>query len=66
VASLREAAQQRRGFLTIGILALLTLIEFWVATLPSALPYLTLVALAKAGLIIQLFMHFRALWSEEE
>jgi heme/copper-type cytochrome/quinol oxidase subunit 4 len=62
---LTEAAQQRRGFLTLGALAVLTVIEFAVAALPNALPWLTAVAVIKAGAILQYFMHFSALWSEE-
>lgn len=61
-----EQVAQRRGLKVIGSLAVFTVIEFivaiamdggiWLATI------LGIVALIKAGLIIQYFMHLHQLW----
>ena len=48
-------------------LAVLTVIEYFVAFLPnSATPTLFVIAIIKAWAIMQYFMHVSALWSEEE
>jgi caa(3)-type oxidase subunit IV len=53
-----KSAQRRVGFIVIVILAVLTAVEFWVSTaLVAPLPYLTVIALVKAGLIVYYFMH---------
>lgn len=47
------------------LLALLTVAEYFVAqALPSAV-FLLLIALVKAALIVQFFMHVYRLWREE-
>ena len=59
----------RRGWIVFIILAVLTAIEFIVSlTLAAPLPYLTVIALTKAALIVVYFMRVRDLavvWREE-
>ena len=56
----------RQIYVVFIALAVLTVLEFVVASyLPSAV-FLTLIALAKAGLIVHFFMHIYRLWSSEE
>ena len=56
----------RRGNTAAIVLAVLTIIEFLVALyLPSAI-LLLLLAIAKAGIIMQVFMNIARLWSPEE
>ncbi len=59
----------RRGWIVFLVLAALTVLEFVVsAILSSPLPYLAIIALAKAALIIVSFMRLgdlRVLWREE-
>lgn len=56
----------RQIYVVFLALVVLTALEFAVAAyLPSAV-FLTLIALAKAGLIVHFFMHIYRLWSSEE
>jgi heme/copper-type cytochrome/quinol oxidase subunit 4 len=62
----KKAAAFRRGMVTFVILAVLTALEFWVSRMTAGSPvFLLIIALAKAGLIVQYFMHISSLWSEE-
>lgn len=62
-----DGSRLRIGWLVFVGLALFTAIEFAVSSLvPSALPYLTITALVKAGLIIVYFMHVRQLFRRSE
>ncbi|MGH2538231.1 MAG: cytochrome C oxidase subunit IV family protein [Candidatus Promineifilaceae bacterium] len=62
-----KAATYRQGVIVFAALAALTLIEFFISqSLQGAVIPLTLVALVKAGLIVQYFMHIYRLWREEE
>ncbi len=63
-----KAAKLRLGWMVIAGLGVLTAVEYWIAVSvhSSPLPYLTIVALIKAWLILQYFMHVRQLWGEEE
>ena len=57
----------RRGVIVLIALAVLTVIEYYVAFLPtSATPALFIIAIIKAWAILQYFMHVYTLWSEEE
>ena len=59
----------RQIYIVFGVLVVLTVIEFIVATADLALVgdvFLLLIALAKAGLIVQFFMHIYRLWRDEE
>ena len=60
----RPAAAYRRGVLTLAALALLTGVEFWVSAAGS-LALMAILGLAKAGIIVQYFMHLSRLWNEE-
>ena len=59
----------RRGWIVFAILAVLTAVEFGISLgLANPLPWLTIVALAKAGMIIAYFMRLgemAILWREE-
>jgi cytochrome c oxidase subunit IV len=48
-------------------LAVLTAVEYGIAVAlhSNVLPYLAVIALIKAGLIVQYFMHVAQLWREE-
>jgi heme/copper-type cytochrome/quinol oxidase subunit 4 len=62
----KKAAAFRRGLGTFLILAVLTVVELWVSTATAgSAALLFIIALAKAGLILWIFMHITSLWSEE-
>lgn len=57
-----HAQRTRTGLTVFAILAVFTIIEYIVAiTLTGTLPYLTVIALIKAGLIVVYFMHIKQL-----
>ena len=57
----------RRGLFVLVGLALLTGLEFLIASaLGGSTVFLFIIALAKAGIILQYYMHVERLWSEEE
>ena len=61
-----SSSPYRQIYIVFIALVVLTALEFIVATyLPSAV-FLSLIALAKAGLIAHFFMHIYRLWSSEE
>lgn len=64
----KKASKLRLGWIVIGALAVLTVVEYWIAISvhSTALPYLTVIAVIKAGLIIQYFMHVAQLWRADE
>jgi heme/copper-type cytochrome/quinol oxidase subunit 4 len=61
-----EEKTQRRGLIVIGILAVLTLIEYIIAVAMDGgnvlAALLGVVALIKGVVILQYFMHFHQLW----
>lgn len=60
-------ATYRQGFMVFAGLAVLTALEFWIASAAGgSVAFLFLIALAKAGLIVQSYMHLRNLWGEVE
>jgi len=62
----KKAAAYRKGVITLGILAVLTLVEYFVAVgLESATVPLIIIAIVKVAIIVQSFMHISNLWSEE-
>jgi hypothetical protein len=61
----RRAAVYRLGSTVLLGLGLLTAAELWVANALGSAVILLLLAMFKAGLILQYFMHVRRLWSEE-
>jgi hypothetical protein len=66
VQAARRAAY-RQGFLVLVGLAVLTGLEFLIAGVTNGSPvFLFILALLKAGIILQYYMHVRSLWTEEE
>ena len=62
----RKAAAYRLGYITLIVLAVLTIVEFWIAVnIESRIVWLAIIALLKAGIIVQNFMHIYRLWREE-
>ena len=62
-----KKAENRRTIIIFVILAILTGVEFWLAlNLASPAVPLIIVALLKAALIVQYFMHIYRLRREEE
>ena len=61
----KKAAAYRLGLITLVILAVLTIVEFIIAVYMGALVLLFIIALLKAAVIIQNFMHLARLWQEE-
>jgi cytochrome c oxidase subunit 4 len=62
----RRVAYRQGLYVLIG-LVVLTVLEFAVASiLGGSAVFLFILALAKAGLILQYFMHLESVWSEEE
>ncbi|HRN67814.1 MAG TPA: hypothetical protein PK205_06340 [Promineifilum sp.] len=61
----KKAAAYRLGLITLVILAVLTIVEFIIAVYMGALVLLFIIALLKAAVIIQNFMHIARLWQEE-
>ncbi len=60
-----EDSRLKTGWVVGGILAVLTLVEYWVAVAVTGnLVWLTILAVAKAWLILQYFMHIQALWKD--
>jgi cytochrome c oxidase subunit 4 len=65
--SAARSAAYRRGILVFVGLAILTAAEFGVALLAGGSPvFLFVIALAKAGIIVQYYMHLGRLTGEEE
>jgi len=63
-----KANKLRRGVIVFAGLAVLTGIEFWIAVgrLPATLPILTIIALGKAALIAQYYMHLHKIFQKGE
>ena len=62
----KKAAAYRKGVMTLGILAVLTLVEYLLAIgLESATVPLIIIAILKVAIIVQNFMHISQLWSKE-
>jgi len=63
----RKRAEIRRNIIVGAVLAVLTVLEFWIAlNLDNPTVALLIVALIKAALIVQYFMHIYRLRREEE
>jgi hypothetical protein len=61
----RRSAAYRQGFLVLVGLAVLTILEYLVSVYLSSAVMILLMNLAKAGLIVQYYMHVSRLWTEE-
>lgn len=64
----QKALKLRLGWIVIGGLAVLTAVEYVIAVAihSNVLPFLAVIALVKAWLIVQYFMHVAQLWHGEE
>jgi hypothetical protein len=60
----KKAAYQQ-GVNIFILLAVLTIIEFFLGIWSGSLAWLMLVALAKAGLVVYYYMHIYRVWREE-
>ncbi len=61
----RKSAAYRLGLITMVLLAVLTIVEFFVAVYIESLVLLFIIAVVKAAIIVQNFMHIARLWREE-
>ena len=61
----KRAAAYRLGVMTLLTLVVLTIVEFAVAIYLGSAVFLLIIALIKAAVIIQNFMHISRLWREE-
>jgi hypothetical protein len=61
----RKAAAYRLGLITLIILAVMTVAEYFVSLYTGSLILLMIVALLKAAIIVNNFMHITRLWREE-
>lgn len=61
----KKAAAYRLGITTLLILAVLTIVEYFAAVYLGSLVLLFIVAVIKAAVIVQNFMHISRLWREE-
>lgn len=61
----KRAAAYRLGIITLLILAVLTVIEYVIAISLESIVLLFILALVKAAVIVQNFMHITRLWREE-
>lgn len=61
----RKAAAYRLGLITLLILAVLTVAEYFVSVYTGSLILLMIIALIKAAIIVNNFMHITRLWREE-
>jgi len=61
----RKAAAYRLGLITLLILAVLTVVEYFVSVYNGSLILLMIIALVKAAIIVNNFMHITRLWREE-
>lgn len=64
----RKTAIYRQGIIVAVILAILTLVEYYAAITPplGSFAILMILALLKAILVVNYFMHIRSLWSEDD
>ena len=64
----RKTAIYREGIIVVVILAILTLVEYFAAITPpfGSFAILMILALLKAILVVNFFMHIRSVWSEDE
>jgi hypothetical protein len=61
----KKAAAYRLGLITLILLAVLTIAEFFVSIYLGSLVLLFIIAVIKAAIIVQNFMHITRLWREE-
>ena len=64
----RKSAIYREGIIVAVVLAILTILEYFAAITPpfDSFALLMIMALLKAILVVNYFMHIRSVWSEDE
>ena len=62
----RKSAIYREGIIVAIVLAIVTGIEYYVALNLNSFSIMMILALLKAILVVNYFMHMRSLWSEDE
>ncbi len=62
----RKSALYREGIIVAIVLAVVTVIEYYVALNLNSFAIMMILALLKAILVVNYFMHIRSLWSEDE
>ncbi len=62
----RKSAIYRQGIIVAIVLAIVTVIEYYVALNLNSFAIMMILALLKAILVVNYFMHIRSLWSEDE
>lgn len=61
-----KAGIYRTGYIVAIILAIVTVVEFYIALVFNNFAIMMLLALVKAYFVVNYFMHIKSLWSEEE
>ena len=61
----RKGAAYRMGLITLIILAVMTVAEYFVSIYTGSLTLLMIIAVIKAAIIVNNFMHITRLWREE-
>ncbi|MBK6324947.1 MAG: cytochrome C oxidase subunit IV family protein [Chloroflexi bacterium] len=61
----QKKAAFRQGNIVVLLLAVLTIAEFAIAIVNGSTVFLFIIALIKAAVIVQVFMHVSRLWREE-
>jgi cytochrome c oxidase subunit 4 len=61
----KKRSAYRIGILVLIVLAILTAVEFYLASVSGTAAGLFAIALVKAALIVRYFMHVNRLWAEE-
>lgn len=56
----------RTGYVVAIVLAIVTVVEFYIATHFNNFAIMMLLGLVKAYFVVNYFMHIKSLWSEEE
>jgi caa(3)-type oxidase subunit IV len=62
----RKSAAYNQGIIIFVVLMALTIAEYFVSFVPSSTIPLFVIAILKAGAIMQYFMHIYKLWSKGE
>jgi hypothetical protein len=61
-----KKAAMRRGNMVLIALALLTIVEFYIALVNPSTVLLLIMSLLKAAVVVWVFMHIYRLWRDEE
>jgi heme/copper-type cytochrome/quinol oxidase subunit 4 len=61
-----KAGIYRTGYIVAIILAVVTAVEYYIATHFNSFAIMMLLGLVKAYFVVNYFMHIKTLWTEEE